>query len=79
MSRIGKKKITLPAGVTAVVEKNQMVVKGPKGELKLSLHPRVVVVCDKNEITTQVVNENNKQDQSLWGTFASLIINMVKG
>jgi large subunit ribosomal protein L6 len=79
MSRIGKKKITLPSGVTAAVEKNQISIKGPKGELKLNIHPRVVVVCDKNEIATQVVNENNKQDQALWGTFASLIINMVKG
>jgi large subunit ribosomal protein L6 len=37
MSRIGKKKITIPAGVTAIVDKNQMVVKGPKGELKLAI------------------------------------------
>lgn len=79
MSRIGKKKIILPAGVTATVDKNQMTVKGPKGELKLQVHPRVVVVCDKNEISTQIVNENNKQDRALWGTVASLIINMVKG
>ncbi len=79
MSRIGKKKITIPAGVTAGIEKNQVTVKGPKGELKLNLHPRVVVVCDKNEISTQVVNENNKQDRALWGTFSSLLINMVKG
>ena len=39
----------------------------------------MVVVCDKNEVTTQVVNENNKQDRALWGTFSSLVINMVKG
>ncbi|MBI2037496.1 MAG: 50S ribosomal protein L6 [Candidatus Magasanikbacteria bacterium] len=79
MSRIGKKKITIPAGVTAGIEKNQVVVKGPKGELKLNLHPRVVVVCDSSGITTQVVNENNKQDRALWGTFSSLMFNMVKG
>lgn len=79
MSRIGKKKITIPAGVTATVDKNQMVIKGPKGELKLTLHPRVVVVSDKNEISTQIGNESNKQDRALWGTISSLIINMVKG
>ncbi len=79
MSRIGKKNIILPAGVSATVEKNQISVKGPKGELKLAIHPRVVVACGNNEITTKVANENNKQDQALWGTFASLIINMVKG
>ena len=79
MSRIGKKIITVPAGVTVGIEKNQVTVKGPKGELKINLHPRVVVVCDKNEVTTQVVNENNKQDRALWGTFSSLVINMIQG
>lgn len=79
MSRIGKKKITIPAGVTVAVEKNQLTVKGPKGELKLQVHPRVVVVSDKNELSTQIVNESSKQDRALWGTISSLIINMVKG
>ncbi|TSC84035.1 MAG: large subunit ribosomal protein L6 [Parcubacteria group bacterium Gr01-1014_13] len=79
MSRIGKKRIAIPAGVTAGVEKNQVVIKGPKGELRLNLHPRVTVAFEQNEITTTVVNENNKQDRSLWGTFSSLIASMVKG
>ena len=79
MSRIGKKKITIPSGVTAGVEKNQVFVKGPKGELRLNLHPRVTVVFEQNEISTSVANENNKQDRSLWGTFSSLVLNMVKG
>lgn len=79
MSRIGKKIITIPAGVTAGVEKNQVFVKGPKGELRLDLHPRVTVSFEKNEIVTSVVNETNKQDRSLWGTFSSLMANMVKG
>lgn len=79
MSRIGKKIITLPAGVTASVEKNQVYVKGLKGELRLNLHPRITVALKDNSITTQVVNENNTQDRALWGTFSSLIMNMVKG
>lgn len=79
MSRIGKKIITIPAGVTAGVENNQVFVKGPKGELRLKLHPRVTVAFDKNEISTSVVSENNKQDRSLWGTFSSLMASMVKG
>lgn len=79
MSRIGKKKIVIPAGVTAGVEKNQVYVKGPKGELRLNLHPRITVAFEQNDIITQVANENNKQDRALWGTFASLIINMIKG
>lgn len=79
MSRIGKRKIAIPSGVTAGVEKNQVFVKGPKGELRLNLHPRVTVAFEQNEITTSVVNENNKQDRSLWGTFSSLVASMVKG
>ena len=86
MSRIGKKKIAIPSGVTAGVEKNHVVVKGPKGELRLKLHPRVTIAFETNlpagrqdEITTSVVSENNKQDRSLWGTFSSLIASMVKG
>lgn len=79
MSRIGKKIITIPNGVTAGVEKNEVYVKGPKGELKLALHPRVTVSFDQNTITTSVISENNKQDRSLWGTFSSLVASMVKG
>ena len=73
MSRIGKKRIVIPKGVTAGVEKNQVVIKGPKGELRLNLHPRVTVATSQDEINTTVVNENNKQDRSLWGTFSSLL------
>ena len=79
MSRVGKKNITIPAGVTAGVEKNQVFVKGPKGELRLTLHPRVTVAFEQNNIITSVANENNKQDRSLWGTFSSLMANMVEG
>ncbi len=79
MSRIGKKKLIIPVGVTAGVEKNQVYVKGPKGELRLNLHPRVIIAFEPDGITTSVANENNKQDRSLWGTFSSLMFNMVKG
>ncbi len=79
MSRVGKKNITIPAGVTAGVDKNQVVIKGPKGELRLALHPRVTVAFEKNVITTTCANENNKQDRSLWGTFSSLMASMVLG
>lgn len=79
MSRIGKKNITIPSVVTAGIEKNQIFVKGPKGELRQSLHPRVTVSFEQNNISVTVVNENSKQDRALWGTFSSLISNMVKG
>ncbi len=79
MSRIGKQKIILPAGVTAAIEKNQVIVKGPKGELRQTIHPRVVLALSGNEISVSVIDENNKQDRSLWGTVSSLVQNMVEG
>lgn len=79
MSRIGKKIRKLPAGVTAEVKGTELVVKGPKGELKQQLHPRVTVVIKDGEITTTVINGENVRDRSLWGTFSSLIENMIVG
>ena len=79
MSRIGKKKIAIPAGVTVDIKKNEIVIKGPKGELKQKLHPHVTPSINGQEISLLVANENNKQDRSLWGTFSSLIDNMVQG
>lgn len=79
MSRIGKKIRKLPSGVTAEVTANELVVKGPKGELKQSIHPRVTVVIKDGEITTQVVNPDAVRDRALWGTFSSIIENMLEG
>lgn len=79
MSRIGKKIRTLPAGVTAEVKNNELVVKGPKGELKLLLHPHVSLVIQNNTIETKVAGETVKRDRSLWGTFSSIINNMIVG
>ena len=79
MSRIGKKKIVLPQGVTANLEKGVIVVKGPKGEIRQLVHPHVKVVLGKEDITLRVNDEQDKQDRALWGTFSSLISNMVNG
>lgn len=79
MSRIGKKIRVLPAGVTAEVKNSQLVVKGPKGTLTQDLHPRVTVIISGNEISVKVQSEENKRDRSLWGTFSSIIENMIEG
>lgn len=79
MSRIGKKIRVLPAGVTAEVKANELVVKGPKGTLTQALHPHVTIVVAGNEITTKVANETNGRDRALWGTFSSIIENMIEG
>ncbi|KKW17614.1 MAG: 50S ribosomal protein L6 [Candidatus Magasanikbacteria bacterium GW2011_GWA2_50_22] len=78
MSRIGKKIRILPAGVTAEMKGTELMVKGPKGELKLSVHPRVTVVISDSEVTVQVAGESQR-DRALWGTFSSLIENMIDG
>lgn len=79
MSRIGKKIRVLPAGVTAEVKANELIVKGPKGELRQALHPHVTIVVNGNEVTTQVVSETNGRDRALWGTFSSIVENMIEG
>lgn len=79
MSRIGKKIRTLPAGVTAEVKNTQLVVKGPKGELKLDLHPHITVVIKDGQVTTEVKNGDSVRDRALWGTFSSLIENLIDG
>ncbi len=79
MSRIGKKIHTIPAGVTTTITENHVTVKGPKGELSLALHPHVSVVKNDQSLTIKVVSEENKRDRALWGTFSSLIENMLLG
>ncbi len=79
MSRIGKKIRVLPSGVTAEVKGDSLVVKGPKGELKQKLHPHVTVAVEGNNIKTVVSNEQNGKDRALWGTFSSLVENMLEG
>jgi large subunit ribosomal protein L6 len=79
MSRIGKKPVALPSGVTAEVKENTVKIKGPKGELVLDLHPKVKAVLENNEVTVTVGRPDNKQERALWGLFRSLINNMVMG
>lgn len=79
MSRIGKKVRQIPAGVTVEMVKNELIVKGPKGTLKTKIHPRVSVIIGDGNITLQVADANLKSDCALWGTFSSLINNMLQG
>ncbi len=79
MSRIGKKVRNIPQGVTVDVKGDELVIKGPKGELRLKLHPRVTVVVSDGKVTVSVVNPENTKDNSLWGTFSSIIENMLEG
>lgn len=79
MSRVGKKILALPAGVTADIRPGEVAIKGPKGELVEKIHPRVRINKTDAGLTVGVVNENDTHDRALWGTFASLLENMVQG
>ena len=79
MSRIGKKPVLLPSGVKAEQKEQTLTVTGPKGNLNLSLHPKISLAISNKEITVSVPDEENKKDRALWGLFRSLIHNLVEG
>ncbi|WP_246945569.1 50S ribosomal protein L6 [Bacillus pinisoli] len=78
MSRIGKKPIEIPAGVTVTNNNNTVTVKGPKGELTRTFHPDMEIKLEDNVLTV-VRPSDNKEHRSLHGTTASLLGNMVEG
>jgi large subunit ribosomal protein L6 len=78
MSRIGKKPVPIPSGVTANVEGQTVKVKGPKGALQLVLHGDVVVQLDNGAVKIDPRNET-KRARSLWGTSRTLVSNLVTG
>jgi large subunit ribosomal protein L6 len=79
MSRVGKKPIDIPAGVEVKVSGRQVNVKGTKGELKLTIHPKILIEQSDQAIIVKVNNPEDKVEQSIWGTFRKLIANMVEG
>ena len=78
MSRIGKKPVTVPAGVTANVNGQTVSVKGPKGELKTILNDQVTVVMGAEGIKVDPINQT-KLARSSWGMSRTLVRNMMQG
>ena len=78
MSRIGKKAIAVPAGITANVEGQTGKVKGPKGALQVVLHDDVAVKLDGGEIKVDPRAET-KGARAQWGTSRTLIANLIAG
>ena len=78
MSRIGRMPIAIPAGVTVTVNGSEASVKGPKVELKRTVHPNMTVTVEGNEILVTRPNDE-KQNRALHGLTRSLIHNMVVG
>ena len=78
MSRIGKKPVAIPAGVTAKVEGQKVSVKGAKGELSFVVPDDVDVKFEDNEIKVDPRNET-KRARALWGTSRAQVNNLVVG
>ena len=78
MSRIGKKAVPIPSGVTANIEGQTVKVKGPKGQLQVVLPDDVTVTMDKGEVKVDPRNDG-KRARSMWGTSRTLVNNLVTG
>lgn len=78
MSRIGKKPVAVPNGVTATVDGQNVLVKGPKGELSLTLVDDVTVKLGDSGIEVAPRDES-KRARSMWGMSRSLVDNIVTG
>ena len=78
MSRIGKKPVAVPSGITANVEGQTVKIKGPKGALQVVLHDDVAVKLDGGQIKVDPRFET-KRARSQWGTSRTLIANLIAG
>src|SRR6476469_1758175 len=79
MSRIGKKPIEIPAGVTVTIaDDNTVTIKGSKGELTRSFNPEMIIKLEENVLTVSRPSDI-KEHRALHGTTRSLLGNMVDG
>jgi large subunit ribosomal protein L6 len=78
MSRIGKKPVTVPKGVTLQLQDHTVAVKGPKGELRRTLHEEMQLAFDKDQFTVSRPSDEQKH-KSLHGLTRTLVQNMVEG
>lgn len=78
MSRIGKKQIAIPKGVEVNKNGSTFTVKGPKGTLTKEFRDDITITI-ADGIVSLDIKRNDKFSKSLWGTYASHIMNMIKG
>jgi large subunit ribosomal protein L6 len=79
MSRIGKKPINIPAGVSFDLSENLITVKGPKGSLQMYLPPYVITTQSGNTITVALKKDAPRQATGQWGLARTLIDNLMTG
>jgi large subunit ribosomal protein L6 len=78
MSRIGKKPVSVPAGVTASIDNRVLSVKGPKGTLSLNLRDEISYTLENDGILVKPANET-KAARAFWGMQRTLVQNLVTG
>lgn len=78
MSRVGKKPIVLPKGVTVDIYENTVKVKGPKGELARSFAPEIQIALENGEVVVKR-SSDARQVRALHGTTRAILNNMVTG
>lgn len=78
MSRIGKKPVAIPGGVTATIDNGTLSVKGPKGTLTLGLSDLIEYKVEEGEISVKPANDS-KQARAFWGMQRTLVSNLVEG
>ncbi|WP_066797079.1 50S ribosomal protein L6 [Sphingomonas soli] len=78
MSRIGKKPVSVPAGVTASIEGKTLSVKGPKGTLTLAMRDEITYTLDDGGISVQPANES-KSARAFWGMQRTMVQNLITG
>jgi large subunit ribosomal protein L6 len=78
MSRIGKKPVAMPKGVTMQIQGNTVAVKGPRGELQRTLHPEMRIALANDQFTVARPSDE-KRHKALHGLTRTLVQNMVDG
>jgi len=78
MSRIGKKAVAIPAGVTANIADGVISVKGPKGVLSMPLADEIVYAIEDGAISVKPANDG-KRARAFWGMQRTLVANLMQG
>jgi large subunit ribosomal protein L6 len=78
MSRIGKKPVAIPNGVSASIEGKTLSVKGPKGTLTLGMRDEIAYAVEDGQISVQPANDG-KTARAFWGMQRTLVSNLIEG
>jgi large subunit ribosomal protein L6 len=78
MSRIGKKPVTIPKGVTVQIQDHTVAVKGPRGELRRVMHEEMALALEKDQVTVARPSDEQRH-KALHGLTRTLVQNMVDG